>query len=411
VPRFEPFAGVRYDLDRLALEGMALDDVIAPPYDIVGPEDQSALEARSPYNVVRIDLPREPGDGRDRYTVAGALLDEWLAGGVLRTDPEPGFYVYRMGYHDIDGNSRQIAGVLGALELVSPGEGDVLPHEETQSKVRDDRLRLLRACRADLSPVWGLSMAEGLSELCAAAPGAPVARCTDEEGVHHRLWRLTQPGVVEAVTSTVGSAPVVIADGHHRYSVALAHRDEVRAANGGVGGDEDLLLALVCELGDSQAGVRPIHRLVTGLPPDFDLLAALEPFFEPVADAGAPTTLPERMAEAGGLGLVVGPEQAWLLLPRDGAGDGAAGHGPRPDAALLDAALATLPAHTLGFEHSLESVLAHVASGKASAGVLLRPVDVHEIARTAVAGRRMPTKTTFFHPKPRTGMVFRRLAL
>jgi uncharacterized protein (DUF1015 family) len=408
VPRFEPFAGVRYDLDRLALDSLALDDVVAPPYDVIGPEEQSALEARSPYNVVRIDLPRDAGDDQDRYTVAGALLDEWLAAGVLRTDPEPGFYAYGMGYHDVDGNSRQIAGVFGALELVTPGEGDVLPHEETQSKVRDDRLRLLRACRADLSPVWGLSMAQGLSELCTAAPGAPVARCTDEEGVHHRLWRLTQPGVVEAVAATVASAPVVIADGHHRYSVALAHRDEVRAAKGRVRGDEDLLLALVTELGDSQAGVRPIHRLVTGLAADFDLLAALEPFFEPVADAGPPSTLPERMAEAGGLGLVVGTGQAWLLLPRAGAAD--AGHGAPPDAALLDAALATLPDHSLGFEHSLDSVLAEVGSGKASAGVLLRPVDVRQIARTAVAGRRMPTKTTFFHPKPRTGMVFRRLA-
>ena len=406
MPRFEPFAGVRYDLDRLDLE-----DVVSPPYDVIGPEEQSALEARSPHNVVRIDLPRDPGDGRDRYSVAGALLDEWLATGVLRTDPEPGFYAYRMGYHDVDGNSRQIAGILGALELVTPGEGDVLPHEETQSKVRDDRLRLLRACRADLSPVWGLSMAEGLSELCTAAPGAPVARCTDEEGVHHRLWRLTQSGVVDAVTATVGSAPVVIADGHHRYSVALAHRDEVRAAKGGFGGDEDLLLALVSELGDSQAGVRPIHRLLTGLPPDFDLVAALEPFFEPVADAGGPSTLPERMTEAGGLGLVTGADQTWLLLPRAGADGLDPEHGTPSDAALLDAALATLPDHTLGFEHSLDSVLAHVASGKVSAGVLLRPVDVHEIARTAVAGRRMPTKTTFFHPKPRTGMVFRRLAL
>ncbi len=399
VPRFEPFAGVRYDLDHVDL-----DEVIAPPYDVIGPEEQSALESRSPYNVVRIDLPREGHAGQDRYTAAGALLDEWLAAGVLATDPEPGFYAYRMGYHDADGNSRQIAGVLGALEVVAPGEGDVLPHEETQSKVRDDRLNLLRACRADLSPVWGLSMAEGLTALCTAAPGAPVARCTDEEGVHHRLWRLTQPGVVEAVGAIVGSAPVVIADGHHRYSVALARRDEVRAERGRAGGDEDLLLALVCELGDSQAGVRPIHRLIGHLPAGFDLLAALNPFFEAVADGSPPASLPDRMAEAGGLGLVLGGDQSWILVPRAGAGAG------EPDAALLDAALATLPAHTLGFDHSPESVLAQAAAGKVSAGVLLRPVDVHEIARAAVAGRRMPTKTTFFHPKPRTGMVFRRRA-
>ncbi|HJV09692.1 MAG TPA: DUF1015 domain-containing protein [Acidimicrobiales bacterium] len=394
MPRFEPFAGVRYDLDRVDL-----DDVVAPPYDVIGPAEQAALEGRSPYNVVRIDLAREE-DGQDRYTTAGCRFDEWLAGGVLRTDPEPGFYAYRMGYHDVDGNSRQIAGVLGALEVVHPGEGDVLPHEETQPRVRDDRLKLLRACRADLSPVWGLSMAEGLTELAGAAGGAPVARCTDEEGVHHRMWRLTQPGVVEAVAHTVGSAPVVIADGHHRYATALAHRDESAGAGG-----SDLLLALVCELADGQAGVRPIHRLVSGLPAGFDLVAALEPFFEAVDAGGDPPTLPDRMAEAGGLGLVLGGDQGWLLLPR--AGDGAE---PEPDAALLDQALATLPSHALGFEHSLDAILAQVAGGQADAGVLLRPVDVHQIAQAAVAGRRMPTKTTFFHPKPRTGMVFRRLS-
>jgi uncharacterized protein (DUF1015 family) len=240
VPRFEPFAGVRYDLDRVEL-----DDVVAPPYDVIGPDDQLALEARSPYNIVRVDLAREEG-GRDRYATARSLFDEWLAGGILRADPEPGFYAYGMGYHDTEGNSRQIVGVLGALEVVAPGEGDVLPHEETQHKIRDDRLRLLRACRADLSPIWGLSLAEGLSELCSGGQGAPVARCTDDEGVHHRLWRLSQPAVIEAITTTVGSAAVVIADGHHRYATALAHRDERRAARGGPGGDEDLVMALIC---------------------------------------------------------------------------------------------------------------------------------------------------------------------
>ena len=392
MPRFEPFAGVRYDLDRVDL-----DDVVAPPYDVIGPEDQSALEARSPYNVVRVDLAREDGE-RDRYTTARCLFDEWLTAGILRTDPDPGFYAYRMGYHDADGHSRQIVGVLGALEVVAPDEGDVLPHEETQPRVRDDRLKLLRACRADLSPVWGLSMADGLTDLASGSSGAPVARCTDEEGVHHRMWRLTQPGVVEAVAQTVASAPVVIADGHHRYATALAHRHEL----GGAGGS-DLLMALVCELADGQAGVRPIHRLISGLPADFDLVAALEPFFEPVDAGTGAASLPDGMTEAGGLGLVLGGEKACMLLPRaDGAGE--------PDAALLDQALATLPAHSLSFEHSLDSVLAQVSAGEVTAGVLLRPVDVHHIARAAVAGRRMPTKTTFFHPKPRTGMVFRRLS-
>ena len=132
------------------------------------------------------------------------------------------------------------------------------------------------------------------------------------------------------------------------------------------------------------------------------------PFFEPIAADGPISALSERMAEAGALGLVLGPDRGWLLVPRsvtnDSEGD------PPPDAALLDEALSTLPRHVLSFDHSLDSVGAAVASGHAFAGVLLRPVDVRQIARTARAGRRMPTKTTFFYPKPRTGMVFRRLS-
>ncbi len=399
MPRFEPFAGILYDLDRVEL-----DDVIAPPYDVIGPEDRAALEDRSPYNVVRIDIPQDE-DGRDRYTAARARFDQWLAEGILRADPEPGFYAYRMGYHDPAGNSRQIAGVLGALEVVAPGEGDVLPHEQTQHKIRDDRLQLLRACRADLSPVWGLSMAEGITDLCAGAPATPIARCTDEEGVHHRMWRLTRPAVIEALSETVGSAPVVIADGHHRYATALAHRDEQRAQRGGARGDEDLLLALVCELEDSQASVRPIHRVVAGLPEGTDVVAALEPFFEVVAADLPVSMLAERMEEAGGLALIAGADRAWLLTPK------AAGDDLHPDTAVLDEALATLPGHTLTFDPNLDAVTAQVTTGKASAAVLLRPVDVHQIARTALARRTMPTKTTFFHPKPRTGMVFRRLSV
>lgn len=400
MPRFEPFTGVRYDPARVIL-----DDVLAPPYDVVDPEALTTLEARSPFNVVHVDLPRDPGD-TDRYTAAGRRFDEWLTGGVLRRDPEPGFYAYRMGYHDRNGQLRQIVGVLGALEVVAPGEGDVLPHEETQHKVRDDRLRLLEACRADLSPIWGLSMADGLTGLVTTITGPPDARHTDEEGVHHRLWRLSQPGLMEAVAATVASAPVVIADGHHRYATALAHRDRRREALGRIGGDEDLVLALVTELGESQAGVRAIHRIVSGLPDRFDLLGALRTFFEVVPADLSPLELSDAMADAGALGLLLGGGKTVLLVPR--AGDSQSMQDAPPDAVLLDRALATLPPHRLSFDHALDSVAKVVGAGEADAGVLLRPVAVAQIAATACAGRRMPTKTTFFHPKPRTGLVFRR---
>ena len=395
MPRFEPFAGLRYNPD-----AVDIDRVVAPPYDVIGPEERHALEQRDVHNVVHIDLPRDE-PGRDRYTAAGCRLDEWLADQIILEDDDPAFYVYRMGYHDAGGRPRQTSGVIGALELSVPGEGDVLPHERTMSKPKDDRLNLLRSCRANLSPIWVLSLADGLSGLC-ELPGPPDARCTDDVGVHHRLWRITQPGIVSAVADAVASAPVVIADGHHRYETALAFRDERRAEGAGPG-DHDLLMAFAVELAEDQLTIDPIHRLLTGLSPDVDVVAVLAEWFEPF-DAGPPTeSLAARMADAGALALVV-PGHAWLLKPRD-SGDDA-----RSDADRLDAVLDSLPRHELSYQHGVENVLAIVEKGEAQAGILLRPVSVEQMEAAARAGRRLPEKTTFFYPKPVTGLVFRRLS-
>jgi len=400
VPRFEPFAGVRYDPTRVDL-----DDVIAPPYDVIGPDERARLEACSPWNVVRIDLS-EPEAGRDRYDNACHHFHEWLDAGVLVADEEPSFYVYRMGFHDEQGRPRQTSGVIGALELSVPGQGDVLPHERTMSKPKDDRLNLMRACRANLSPVWGLSLAAGLSSLC-ELPGPPVARGTDDKGVHHRLWRISQPGVIDAIASAVMSSPVVIADGHHRYETALAYRDEQRAA-GAAAGPHDLLMAYIVELADEQLTVRAIHRLVSGLPANLDLVDALSPFFDPfeAGPVSGAASLPARMVDAGALALIR-RDQTWLLRPRpDAFTDGV-------DAALdssrLAAALDALPDHNIAYQHGVDAVVAAVEKGDAQAGFLLRPATVAQIAAAARARRRMPAKTTFFYPKPRTGLVFRRL--
>jgi uncharacterized protein (DUF1015 family) len=392
---FQPFAGVRYDLDRVDLA-----DVVAPPYDVIDAAGRARLEGRSPYNAVRVELADEQ-EGEGRYEAVHRRFDGWLAEGILRRDPEPGFYVYRMGWHDDAGRPHQTTGVLGALELSTPDVGQVLPHERTMGKPKEDRLSLLRATRANLSGVWTLSLAPGLSDLLDVSQ-PPLARCTDEDGVHHRLWRITQPAALTAITEAVGSAPVVIADGHHRYETALAYRDERAAAAGGARGDYDLLMALVVELSEEQLQVRPIHRLLRGLPDGFDLGGALASFFD-VVDAGSADgrQLTVRMAGDGGLGLIEA-DRASVLVPRNGTGTD-------PDAARLDTALASLPNHDLGFHHAPETVTDMVRSGDAQAAVLLRPVPLDQIADAARAGRRMPEKTTFFAPKPRTGLVFRRL--
>ena len=400
MPRFEPFPAVHYDPERVEV-----GDVVAPPYDVVGPEEQARLETLSPYNVVRVDLaPADPtdGGGRDRYEAARSRFEEWLADGILVVDPEPGFYLYRMGWRGDDGRPHQTSGVLGLLELDPADSGRILPHERTMAKPLDDRLRLMRACRANVSPIWTLSLARGLSALFEPS-GPPLLRCTDDDGVHHRLWRLTAPASLDAIATTVASSPVVIADGHHRYATALAYQAEQRAASPGRTGPADLVLAYVVELADEQLGVRAIHRLLSDLPPGFDLLGAVRGSFE-IEPVGPPTeALPDRMAQAGALALVT-PDQAHLLHPAAGeAGESTV------DTELLESVLDGLPPHSIGYHHDLATVLALLDKGEAQAAVLVRPVTVNQIAAAAAAGRRLPQKTSFFHPKLRTGLAFRLL--
>ena len=398
VPRFQPFSGVRY----AAADGR-LDDVLAPPYDVITEADRARLVARSEHNAVRLELPAVEG-GRNPYQVAASLWQEWQAEGVLATDDQPSFYVYRLGYHDQAGQPRQTTGVLGALELSTLDEGAVLPHEHTTPKARADRLDLLRATRANLSPIWLLSPAEGLSELCEPVT-PPDARATDEDGVHHRLWRITQPGMVGAIAEAVASAPAIIADGHHRYETALAYRDEQRAAGAGPGG-HDAVLAWVVEAREDQLTVAPTHRLVSGLPDGFDLLDALAAYFdvEPTDPAGLDVVA--RMQTAGALGLATAAG-TWLLRPTP-ATEAASEHAL--DSSRLDVALSSLPPHGLAYQHGVEETLAEVLAGRAQGAVLLRPATVTQIAEVGRGAARMPPKTTFFTPKPCTGMVFRSVA-
>lgn len=394
--RIEPFRGLRYDDERLDY-GL----VTAPPYDVIDEAERAELASRSPVQAVHLDLPIDEGDV-SRYDVACRTLRQWRDEGVLVQDEEPALYVYRMGYKDDTGRLRQTAGVIGALELAKPGTGGVLPHEQTTPKAKSDRLEMLRSCKANLSAVWGLSTAAGLSDLC-ELPGPPVAAWTDGEGVHHRLWPITQPGVIEAISSAVSSEPVVIADGHHRWSTSLQYRDERHEAGDGPG-PWDLAMTYVVELVEEQLLVQPIHRLVNGLPEGFDLLGALEASFEAFDAGPVGPELLDRMDDAGALCLVTS-DGAWLLRPRPEAMEGVRDL----DSSRLDRGLAGFDGVELTYQHGVENILGAVSSGRAQAGVLLRPATVQQITDIAHGGELMPPKTTFFWPKPRTGQVFRLL--
>ena len=394
MPRFEPFPGIRYPFDRERVE-----DVTAPPYDVIDDEERAALAARDKHNIVHLDLPV---DGEDPYAEAGARLRRWLKKGVLVTD-EPSFYIYRMTTTDERGHVQRTTGVLGALELSRPGEGGILPHEHTTPKAKSDRLNLLRGTSANLSPVWGLSPAAGLGALLETTE-APAAAWTDDDGVGHEVWIVGDADRIEKIRATVGAAPVVIADGHHRYETSLAYRDERRKAAGDEPGGYDSVLTYVVELADDQLTVLPIHRLIGGFAEDVDLREALSPFFD-VSPAGPVDPGITTMMATYGCLVLVERGRTSLLTPIPEAMKGL-----RPlDTVRLDAALAALPEHELRFQHGVDNVVRAVERSEARAGVLLRPATVKQIIAIANGGERMPPKTTFFSPKPRTGVVLRDL--
>lgn len=399
MPRFEPFPGLRYSPSHVR----SLDDVVCPPYDVISESQRQALEARSPYNVVRLELPHDedPGSG-DRYERACRLLDAWRDGGVFRRDSRSCFYGYRMEYPDPAGRRVSTVGVIGALGLEPPGQG-ILPHEETTPKAKSDRLDLIRATRANLSPIWALSPGTGLSRHI-AVPAHPVERVTDDDGIVHELWPIDDPAQVKEIRAAVESEPVLIADGHHRFETALNYRAE-RAGAGTAVPDDEAVMTLVVELTEEQITVQAIHRLIIGLPPDLDLAAALDRWFDVTPSGPVDRTILERMDEAGALAVLT-RGQVLLARPRPAVSEAAAHD---LDSSRLDVALADLPPHQLVYQHGWDNCAAAVASGSASAAVLLRPAAVEQISAISRGGVRMPPKTTFFWPKPRTGMVIREL--
>jgi hypothetical protein len=235
--------------------------------------------------------------------------------------------------------------------------------------------------------------------------GDPADDFTDAAGARHRFWVVDEPARVEAICGAVGAAPFVIADGHHRYETSLQYRDARRRTDGD--GPWDAALVWAVELSDEQLAVRPIHRLVSGLPDGVDIVEALMPWFapEPFPDGPLDDAIVASLVEEGGMGLVMPGDEQWLLVPRPGVFDGVRDL----DTVRLDAALAELPPHELAFQHGVDQVVRRVEKGDAQAGVLLRPASVAQILEIAHGGERMPPKTTFFHPKPRTGLVIRLL--
>ena len=394
MPRFEPFQALRYR------RNIELHNVCSPPYDVLSDADRLALATQHANNIVLIDMPVSATG--NAYEHAATVLKQWMSDGVMVRDETPSFTLYRMRFTDSTGKPRNVVGVIGALEVVDEGAGGVLPHERTTPKAKTDRLELTRATDANLSPVWGLSLAPALSQLLIES-GELLGGLTDDLGVVHSVERVTDTTRITAISSAIAAHPVVIADGHHRYAISRTYRDETRERTNNTTTGAELTLTYINELIDEQLSVAAIHRLYEGITYK-QLAAALSPFFTiNDADPVGETTL-SQMNERGSLCLVAKTGRTHWLTPIAEKFAGIR----NLDSAYLEHALQSVQ-HEVRYQHGVTEVKHELQTSDATAAILIRPVSVAEIQRTANEGLLMPPKSTFFTPKLRTGFVLREM--
>ena len=394
MPRFEPFSALRYSTS----DSTDITPLTSAPYDVFDEDQRTKYAETDPHNIVLLDYPID-ADGPSRYQLSADRLNEWRTNGHIVSDDSATFSIYRMTFTDEAGTTRTTVGVIGALEVVDEGAGGVLPHERTTPKAKTDRLDLTIATHANLSPVWGLSLTSGLTAAL-TEKGELVAQCTDEEGVHHVLERVSDPARIATISRLVSENPVLIADGHHRYAISRTFRDQSRTAGKPIGAE--LTMTYVAELVQEQLSVAAIHRLY-----DIDnatLLSVLTTHYD-TSDAGrVGTHTISEMDSRGSLCLVSPDGTGTFLTPR---ADTFAGVRDM-DSARLEHALRNTE-HNVTYQHGVTEVVSKLAAGVAASAILIRPVSLAEIRRTADTGELMPPKSTFFTPKLRTGMVMRDL--
>jgi len=413
-----PIPAVHYDLDRVG----ALADVVAPPYDVIDDAQRAELAARSPHNVVELDLPRDP-DGGHPYEHAAELMGQWVDQGVLARDADPTVWALEQDFGAPDGSRVTRRGFLARVKLAPYGEG-IRPHERTQPGPKEDRLRLTRATRHNLSPIFSLHPGNAWQHLEPALGDDPWGEVTDADGTVHRVWRIEDPAVHQAIAEELAPGELLIADGHHRYETSLAYQREV-----GEGGLADYVLMALVSLEDPGLTVFPTHRLISGLADD---PAKQEALGSGLKDLFEIDKVPLDQLDPGGdegvgvFGYVDSHfKQAYRLrLASNPALDEAlADHSEAYrtlDAAILEELVLKrilgmstediAAKRGIGYTPSIDEAHAKLDAGDYQAAFILRPTPVDQVREVAAAGETMPPKSTYFFPKLLTGLVFNQLA-
>lgn len=424
----QPIHSLRYDLDAVG----SLQDVVAPPYDVIDTAMRAELLARSPYNAVAIDLPKPYGETGpqaegedDPYAAAAERIAAWEREGALLRDAEPAIWAMEQEYTGPDGATRIRHGILARVRVEDFETGTVLPHERTLPGPKQDRLELMRATRCNLSPIFSLSTIDPWPVVAAEiGDRAPWGEATDAGGAVTRIWRL--PELSETIPALLADAQLLIADGHHRYETALAYRDEI----GGEGPHNYTLMALT-GLDDPGLSIFPTHRLLSGFADDPERQRGLGEGLRELFDAEeVATDAIDPLGEegVGVFGLYDSHhKRAFRLRLKDAAVaeldrqlEGMPEAYRRLDAAILETLVLKgiaglseddiLAKRGLGYAKSVEDSLRLLDEGAYDVAFVLRPIPVEQTKAICESDANMPPKSTYFYPKVLTGLVFNPLA-
>ena len=429
----KPFQGMRYNPNKIK----DLRKAVCPPYDVINPQAQERYYHNHEYNMIRVELGRENLDdspSNNRYTRAGAFLKDWIKQGVLERDPEPSLYLYKLDYVLPNKEKKTLKGFFALVELEEIGKGKIFPHEFTFPKAKQDRLRLMRTCHANTSPIFMIysDPAGGVMTLLEQSvdESHPLVNFVGEEEIRHRLWRISLPPVVKAASDLLKEQPFFIADGHHRYETALNFRNEMREHGHPTGPQPyDSTFVFCSNMDDAGISLLPIHRVIMNpLPCDLKTLKQrlgksfevthLE--FNNATEISARKKLFQEMQKAGRTATVFGmyakSEQSFHLLKLSPAAAPSASK--MLDALDVSIFQKTILEEALGiadpsakkesliqFVKDEEADVKMVQNGSAGLVFFLNATKINQVRDVVLAGDRMPQKSTYFYPKPLTGLV------
>jgi uncharacterized protein (DUF1015 family) len=396
-----PFRGILYNPAKVSG-----DEVIAPPYDIITSQYREALYQKSPYNIVRIDFGKELPDDTgsiNKYTRARDSFEQWLKEGILVRDDKPSFYAYEIDY-TLYGESKKLRGILAMVKIEELGKG-VYPHEATHSKPKADRLNLMRSCLANISPIYSLynSTERITSRILDGIKEKPYIIAHDADGFVHKLYKISEESHIASIIKELSDKAVFIADGHHRYEVALEFKKEMGE------GPWEYTLMFLANMSDEGIAILPTHRLVKGITNANEIVHKLGMDFHIEKTEGYPDiTKTLSVSAKDTFGLYLGKERQWYILKYKGT-----------DLKDVNPALKDLDVVVLhelilkrdlgitdiAYEMDVKEAIKKTDKGEFDAAFFLRPTGVDDVERVALSGLRMPPKSTYFYPKLLTGMV------